>query len=324
MITSRLPGESERSISTASIPYAEKLRELVGFFRMRVSDLLNPHALDSIFTDIGEYEDALRKYSGIGVSGAKGLDIGFGARPLRLLALAGLGADVAGVDLDVPLIRGTPREVYDMYRRNGMERAIKSLIRFACFDIVERRRLAAQLRKRGSELRIDPRRLRVQDAITLELPDKSLDFIYAEDVFEHIPVAGLRKLVPKMAGWLKPSGLALIRPCIFTGISGGHLAEWFPNKARRTDLQRRSAPWEHLRQRRFKPNAYLNELPRVGYREIFSQHFEILEEHVRAPQLGRDFLTAEVARELVTYSHEELFSNQVLFVLRPLSSSSGS
>jgi hypothetical protein len=33
-------------------------------------------------------------------------------------------------------------------------------------------------------------------------------------------------------------------------------------------------------------------------------------------------LRGDVAKELATYSDEELFSNQVLFVLRPLSSRS--
>ncbi len=80
---------------------------------------------------------------------------------------------------------------------------------------------------------------------------------------------------------------------------------------------RRSEPWEHLRRKRFRANVYLNELMRADYRRLFSQHFEIVEERVTKPDLGREYLSPEVAEELKRYSDEELFSNGVLFVLRP-------
>lgn len=35
------------------------------------------------------------------------------------------------------------------------------------------------------------------------------------------------------------------------------------------------------------------------------------------PNLGQEFLTGDVARDLAAYPEEELFSNKVLFVLRP-------
>ncbi len=143
--------------------------------------------------------------------------------------------------------------------------------------------------------------------------DESLDLICSESVFEHIPIPSLEPLLAKMARWLKPSGLALIRPDIFTGISGGHLLEWFDLREHR---RRRSEPWEHLRKRRFHGNVYLNELTRADYRRMFSQHFESLEENVVDPDQGRTFYTPEVAADLKQYGEKSSFSNGVQFVLR--------
>jgi hypothetical protein len=312
--------QASQTTSTAPIPLNEKLRELKSILLMRFAGLFKPGAVDCVFQDIGEYRDALHKYSGRELKGANALEIGFGARPLRLFALAAYGVDVIGTDLDVPLIRCSPREIRAMIRHNGLERALKSMVRFALFDLAERRALKKGLRQRGMELRIEPQRLHVGDATVLAIPAKSLDFIYSEDVFEHIPAAALHELIPRMAGWLKPGGLALVRPNVFPGIVGGHLAEWFPEVVNDSSRRRRSEPWEHLRKRRFRPNTYLNELSRASYRECFSTNFEILEERVRDPDLGRQYMTAEVAGELSQWPSEELFSNQTLFILRPLQS----
>jgi len=303
--------------SAAPIHLSEKLRELGAIFRMRLAELLKPGSVAGVMEDVDEYAALLQTYVGRNLDGSRAFEIGFGARPLRLFALAACRVDVTGSDLDVPLLRCTPHEIAAIVRRNGMERAIKSILRFWIFDIAERRALRKALRERGRHLAIRPDRLHVGDAASMEIPPQSLDFIYSEDVFEHIPLESLRRLVPKMAGWLKPGGLALICPNVFPGIVGGHLADWFPNVVTDTGRRRRSEPWEHLRKRRFRPNTYLNELSRATYRELFTSCFEILEERVRHPDLGREYLIGETAAELVDWPDDELFSNQTLFVLRP-------
>ena len=306
-----------RTVSSARIPLLAKLRELYGIFLMRAASLDDGASLDGIFRDLAEYDELLRKHTNLTLGGAKTLEIGFGPCPNRLLALASLGTDVQGVDLEVPFLEGTRREVIETYRRNGFERAFKSVIRFVYFDRRERRRLAAALEKRGAKLQIDPSRFKVHDAVTLELPDRSLDFIFSEDVFEHIPVNGLATLVAKLARWIRSGGLLLVRPCIFTGIAGGHLTEWFPHRVEDEKIVRRSEPWEHLRRRRFQPNGYLNEMTRADYRRIFSRYFDILEERVRHPGLGSKYLNPALTQELRAFQEDELLSNQVLFVLRP-------
>ena len=53
------------------------------------------------------------------------------------------------------------------------------------------------------------------------------------------------------------------------------------------------------------------------YRELFSKHFETLEEKVKRPDFGKEFLTPKIRQELSSYSEEDLLTNQVLFVLKP-------
>ena len=143
-----------------------------------------------------------------------------------------------------------------------------------------------------------------------------MDFVYSEDVFEHIPSDRLDSLVKRLAAQTSSRGLALITPNIFTGITGGHVLEWYLNEVDRS-TPKASEPWDHLRKRKHTANTYLNGLSRSDYRELFSRYFDILEERVLHPNLGRQWLTPEARQELARWSDEELFSNQVQFALQP-------
>ena len=67
------------------------------------------------------------------------LEIGFGARPWRLIWLIDLGADAIGFDLEYPALHGWPNEFLNILRKNGIERCLKTLVRFFLFDPTERR-----------------------------------------------------------------------------------------------------------------------------------------------------------------------------------------
>ncbi|MDA0239006.1 MAG: class I SAM-dependent methyltransferase [Proteobacteria bacterium] len=173
--------------------------------------------------------------------------------------------------------------------------------------------------------RIRSRRIPVEKMIVSNAGDpafwKSLggpvDLIVSEDVFEHIPVEDLDVVVAEMRASLSPGGLALIRPMIYSGISGGHQLEWYSHLAGKT-MQRDTEPWEHLRRDRYPANTYLNKMLRRDYRALFSKHFDILEEREKQPDLGRNQMTPEIRAELADYPDDELFSNNVMFVLKPL------
>jgi SAM-dependent methyltransferase len=299
------------------LPLGSKLQEGVRLFRLYRAEARSGQDLEWLFEEVDEYRRLLDRHSGIDLEHAKVFEIGFGARPYRQIILQSMGIDVSGVDAEAPIVPGRPSQFTEMLRRNGAERAAKTLVRHAFFDRGEQRLLERGLRRRGLARRLDPERLIVADAGELELPPAWLDLIFSEDVFEHMERPTLERVVARMASWLKPGGLALVRPNVFTGITGGHLIAWSRRALRLPPTERGSEPWEHLRGRRVAPNTYLNELTRADYRTLFDRHFEILEERVAQPDLGREYLDARAREELRDWPEEELFSNQTLFVLRP-------
>jgi hypothetical protein len=304
----------KRSTSSAAIEMRQKVTSYAMMLRSKIESTFRPSDFESLFADVVEYEYYLRTYAGQPLGGAKLLEIGVGPRALRLMTVVSMGADARGVDLDVPLLTGALSEIWRCWRANGFERVVKSIVRFYMFDLIERRRLAKDIRRRGGLLRNPIDSISICDAADLEIPSGSLDLIWSEGTFEHIEPGSMERLLDKMPGWLKPNGIALIRPCIFTGIIGGHLMEWQGLESK----PRLSEPWEHLRKNRFHPNVYINKFTRSDFRRAFVRRFEIILEQDKMPRLGEAYLTPEVRAELAQYTEEDLFSNLVLFVLRPL------
>jgi hypothetical protein len=226
-----------------------------------------------------------------------------------------MGIDAKGVDLDQPVLRGSPNEFMRILTKNGFERLLKSFVRFFLFDGRVRTKLVRELDKRGYGLTISDASFIVCDVENLELEEGSIDLIFSEDAFEHIPPETLIRLMPRMKEWLASGGLAIIRPCVYTGITGGHLMGWYTYDILHNTVGQRAEPWEHLRKKRFKANTYLNRFSLADYRKLFLKDFVILEEKVKYPGLGKEYLTPEIREDLKDFSEEELLSNQVLFVL---------
>ena len=303
--------------SLKEVSLSEKLREGIGLAAMHVRGRrrIDCASLDAC---IAEYESVLSRHGRRRLRECDVLEIGFGSRPHRLVWLFNSGVRVWGVDLDRPLLRASPKSLLNVLRQNGAERALKSTVRYCISDAHQWRELASEFARRGRNFRIPEERLTIADASSATFWEKrqKYDFIYSEDVFEHIPLEALRRLVPRMADALRPNGLALIRPMVFTGICGGHHLEWYPHTFKE-NLNRRTEPWEHLRRNRFPANTFLNRLRRSDYVELFAEHFRIIEEKVMMPALGTEFMTGQIRSELRSYRDDELFSNSVLFILEP-------
>lgn len=305
------------SPSVAHVSLQRKLSEAVELLQLYRREARAGHDFSGLFAELDEYDELLRAHADVALADATVFEIGFGARPYRQIALQSMGVDVRGVDAEAPVLNGGPSHYVEMLRKNGAERAAKSLVRHLFFDRGEERALDRALRERGLTRRLDPARLLIADAGSIELEESSLDLVFSEDVFEHVERDTLGRVVAAMAHWLRPGGLALVRPNVFTGITGGHLIEWSRRALKAPPASRRSEPWEHLRQRRYAPNTFLNELTRTDYRTLFTPYFEILAERVTQPSLGREHLDERARAELQEWPDEELFSNQTLFVLRP-------
>ncbi|MBI1182606.1 MAG: methyltransferase domain-containing protein [Alphaproteobacteria bacterium] len=253
--------------------------------------------------DVAEYEETFRHYTGRSIRGARILDLGCGNRPIRLLMMQAMGWDVVGLDVQVPLL--SLSALPEVVRRNGPLRAFKSLARY----FLSARRELAALRARHPWSAVPLVTADIADPLSWDAVG-SIDLVVSEDVFEHL--SDVETAVEMMASALSVTGLALIRPNIFTGITGGHVLEWDYPLDRTGSLE----PWDHLRRGRGRPNTYLNRLSRADFRAAFARWFDIVEERVLFPELGREYMTPELREEVSHWSDEELFSNRVLFVLR--------
>jgi hypothetical protein len=310
---------SSSSLSHVSI--RQKWKEAITIFSWLSSEGGSLEGFNRMFRELDVYRLTYDRYTGRPFASARTLEIGYGARPFRLIAMMSMGMDARGIDLDMPMIRFSMLRLFQILKRNGVERALKTCVRNLLFDRREQAKLRAALEQRGYMLSMDPSRFLVGDAATYNFGAEPVDLVYSTDVFEHIPLNGLESLLERLAAQASPRGLLLITVNIFTGITGGHLTEWYGHLVD-SDAPKVSEPWEHLRKRRYTANTYLNRLSRAAYRELFSRHFDTLEEWVIDPDLGRQWLTPAVRAELSDWSEDELFSNRVMFTLRPRAATS--
>jgi hypothetical protein len=316
--TSIMPTTKRSASSIPDIRFARKLSEWFQMFGALLRDRspLKVRDYSWLRDEVEAYDAYAKSFLHRPIVDCRILEIGFGARPYRLLALHAAGCDVLGVDLDMPALR--VRDLASVFRANGWERALKTAVRLFIFDIAENRQLRRFLASESGRIVQWPiERLVVSNAADpvfwSDHPGR-YDFIFSEDVFEHIPGEELRRLLAEIAAHLSHEGIALVRPLIWTGIQGGHHVEFYgyrPGGPRPT-----VPPWDHLRGRTVPANTYLNELTRREYVAMFKEYFDILEEREWDPDLGRDLLTPELRSELSRFDEYELLSNRVAFVLR--------
>lgn len=286
------------------------------FLSMRVRGMAGKESeIDALAQDLRSLAVLYESLTGQRFESAKVFEVGHGARPLRLMLLSSMGIDARGIDLDAVSLAGSGVELLRVLRRNGVRRFVKTFVRSALFDSHERRALRRVLGRSGHALRIDPERFLVGDVADYRLPPASLDIIYSEDVFEHIPGLAIDGVCQGMARALRPGGVAFISPLVYTSLIGGHLSEWYGVKDTLPEGAH-SAPWEHLRQRRVKADCYLNEWRLADYQRAFGNHFEVLEVINLQPEFGSSFLNENIRRELSVYAEHELLGSKWRFVLR--------
>jgi Methyltransferase domain len=291
--------------------------QILGLHGLR---MLNPPSFDDIADETTNYRQIYETFTSKRFDDARVLEIGFGQRPYRLVTLHTLGVNVAGVDLDQPLYRLTPSTVRKVLHRNGTVRTAKTLVRRMIFDGTEYRALARMLRRRfGRKMEF----LKESQLVVGDIGDLAtwtrlkgpFDFMYSEDVFEHVPAEAIPQALRMIHDALDDRGVVVIAPMIFTGISGGHDVGWYCGWVESSTVQRGPA-WGHLTGENKPGDTFLNKLRRADYRRLFSEFFVIEREDVLMPDLGRQFLTDERRSSLAEYSEDELFSNKVRFVLR--------
>jgi len=293
-----------------------RLRYLYEVFCVHLHDA---HDFGFLRTWEQQITDVLRRWLPKDPSQMSVVEIGFGQRPARLIWATGLFGSVSGIDLDRPILSFSWRAALNVIRTNGLLRGVKTGCRSLLFDAPYYRALLDYFAKRfGYPPKISDDLFEVGDAACRSTWGERLplDLIYSEGVFEHIPPDGIRAICRTVAEMLQSNGLALITVNVFTGITGGHIPEWYGNSVN-NGMPKQTRPWGHLRGDPLTADTYLNQLRLSDYEDIFERCFEIVDRQKFSYGIGEPFLTPSIEAELSDYSRDELLTDYVRFVLRP-------
>jgi SAM-dependent methyltransferase len=250
----------------------------------------------------------LAAHTGLLPHQASVLEVGCGQRATQVALFKADGAQVVGIDIEIPTYRMSIGTVISVLRANGMERCLKSIARHILFD----RRFFAELsRLYRKPLPFSGLDTRVMDVEKMSFPDSSFDIVHSAWVLEHVQDA--RAAVAEVNRVLKPSGIGWMALHLFPSLSGGHHLEWIdPDRSPST----RVPPWDHLRGNTHPVNVYLNKLSLRDYRQIFSQETAVIDEQLTSQ--GEGLLTPEMAETLrhKGYMREDLLTATATFVFR--------
>jgi SAM-dependent methyltransferase len=253
-------------------------------------------------------EDLVRERTGIVLRGLRMLDVGPG-QTLYQMGYFARHNDVTGIDLDVIPQGFDPLAYLRMAKTNGPVRTLKTVTRkLLGLDAQFRREVDAVVAASGNNGHPAPRRLDVRrmDAVKMNFPDASFDFVYSCSTFEHLPEPG--KVIDEVVRVLKPGGGCYLCLHLYTSDSGCHDPRIFSRN--RGDIPR----WAHLRPRhehKVRPNAYLNKIRLEEWRHLFAAHLPGCT--FASMQYGKDQARPALREirdggELSDYSDEELLT----------------
>lgn len=308
-----------QTTSSMASPLVAKSRYLFQLLTQYEARRLDNYGMDRLKNNIDEYRNFTKTYLKRYLRDLKVMEIGYGARPFRACAMYAHGAEAYGIDIERPLLAGDAHTFFEIARDNGIERALKSLVRRVLYDSDESRAFEKSFGCSFADA-LKNIKLVVGDASDPDawssIPN-DLDLVYSEDVFEHIPKENLDAVLQCIILHLRRDGLMLIRPNIWTGITGGHFVEWYQTNANKNERKRRP-PWSHLVTGRGEPTVYLNKMTLSAYSELFSRHCDIIDVINAEYGLGADLLTDEMLAGIpATFSRDDLLTNNVLFVMKP-------
>lgn len=255
-----------------------------------------------------ELLEVMARHGGLKPKGANILDIGCGQLAPQTVLFKADGAQITGVDIELPTLTMGPATFYRALKLNGLERAVKSAARHILFDRTFFSRLSSLY---GAPLKLDGLDLRVLSATSMPFADARFDFIYSTWVFEHVEdvPAALRE-ISRVAS---PNAVMWFAIHLFPSLSGGHNPEWVdPDR----NPSKTVPPWDHLRQNLFPVNAFLNKYRLEDFDRMFSSQFDVLDRSLR--QEGGGILTPEIEMELAEkgYSRTDLLTHNAFFICR--------
>lgn len=272
----------------------------------------NAHNRDFAREHYAFFEAMQRRLARYGLADLRGLrvlDVGCGKSYWLTLLLHSYGARATGIDTEFVQPDIGPGKYFNIARRNGFERAARTLVWDKFYARPYYRELAAvcpfPLKFGG----VDARQTGVTE---LEFPDNTFDLIVSHEVFEHIDdVPAALQLLHRV---MKPEGLTYIYVHNYASLSGGHHIAWkYPDTEPSTEVP----PWDHLRQN-LHPEipSWINRLRERDYRRAFESQFEIVDWFPTATE-GEALLTPEIRAELAGYTEAELLTKGFVVAARP-------
>ncbi len=216
----------------------------------------------------------------------KVLDIGCGQR-YPYTYLLSKHNNAIGIDLDVILLRHDYRNYKAIIYKNGLNRFLKTFLRSLLFD----RQYFKELSRLSEKSRKSQFIIKHMNAEDLKFKENSFDFVLSILSFEHFK--NVEMCVKEVKRVLKKGGKFYITVDIYTKLHGGH--EINPKR-----------PWNHLLNKNFKPNVYLNKLRMEEYETIFSKHFKKIRFICKEDPEVKRYLTPELKDQLSNYSEIEL------------------
>jgi len=290
------------------------LKELL-VYHAKYSEKIGKHDYLNVFQKI------LRDLTSIGFKGFEGmrvLDLGCGQRfPFALLS-ASDGADVTALDINYVRPDNLPAFFFHVWQHNGLDRAIKSMVRRILFDkhyysVLEESK-GVSLREYRSKITFVTAETTASD---YPLPSASFDLIVSNAVLEHVDdVAGFASEVARLLveggyfyGWIHN----------FYSLSGGHNLQWaYPDEQPSKEVP----PWDHLRDNLFPAHVFLNQYRPEEYLDIFSDLFEVrLFEgrdinHDAGGTEGEQFFLTDIEEELAEYPKDLLLTRSWCLICR--------
>ena len=294
------------SIDYSKISIRRKIESAISILHVHRNEIFSNSK--TAMMDYQHLRGYLDKYVCLPLKKIRILDIGCGQTAIQTALFHTDGADVTGIDIEVPTYRMSISTCFRIIELNGFERALKSLLRHILFDKKYFSRISQEYGKPINFQGID---IRMMDATHMTFDSETFDFVFSRAVLEH--VKDVKALIREINRILNPRGIAVINIHLFPSISGGHCMEW-RDPDRSPSI--RIPPWDHLRENRFPENTYLNKLTINDYRSIFRSYLTILEEHTLIE--GEEILTKEIEDELGKkgYTREDLLTSTIIFCVK--------
>lgn len=297
---------SEFETSYASFGLGQSYRQLRFALQQRTS---SRDGMAHLLGSVREAEQRMAMAYGRPIEGLEILEIGPGQGMMRAHYF-GLKNNVTALDTDV-IARGFDAPAYwQMFKKNGAGRALKS---FGRELVIGRKDKAAWADVIQAEKLTMPDNL--YGDICHDIPkENAFDVVMSWSVFEHIPdpQAALGNILRA----LRPGGIFYISLHLYTSNNGHHDIRAFTGNVDALPL------WAHLRPTTrdlITPSSYLNEWRLAQYRALFATTVpgsdEILEQFEHPAVYGPQ-LEGALRAELADYTDDELLTVNVVYIGR--------